>query len=570
MGKRITNILTVFLILVLLAACSTGSKASLAELLDLGEKYLLELNYEQAVVQFLKVIEVEPMNPRGYTGVAEAYMGLDQTENAIDALKLGFQRTGDNNIKDMLKELGVDVNVLDALGAISSVGRSEENNILSMSIDSWGKLSEGLWRVWGYADKSGDIVIPFLYDNVTDFADGIAEVEINGKHGLIDKNGNVVLPIEYDWGFKFINGYSEIVKDSKHGIADRQGNIIVPAEYDYIGFSGEWPVSVKKDDKSGFIDNNGKVIVPIIYDMAREFSEGFAMVRVDKEYDTRFVHEIGIINASGDFVLPLGDYNYTFGYSVEDGIFREGLAQIAIYDGLNYSTTGFIDISGNVVLNFSHTYSLGCSMYSDSRCTTWELYGDNLKYGYLDKAGNVAIPYIYDCAEDFKNGAALVVKIDGDVWKWGLINTAGDVILPIEYDNLELINGNDIVYYAEKDGKYGLYKNTGEMLLPVEYNDFMFYYTGMYNQYGDTAVVSKQGKYGIINNQGEIIIPLAYDYIESFNYELASVIKDGKHGLIDLFDKIIIPFGEYDFISVIGDELILAKKGNDSQIIEIR
>ena len=39
---------------------------------------------------------------------------------------------------------------------------------------------------------------------------------------------------------------------------------------------------------------------------------------------------------------------------------------------------------------------------------------------------------------------------------------------------------------------------------------------------------------------------------------------------INSFDKIIIPFGEYDFISVIGDGLIWAKKGNDSQIIEIR
>lgn len=49
---------------------------NIAELLNLGEKHLTELNYEQALVQFLKVIEIEPMNERAYIGAADAYIGL--------------------------------------------------------------------------------------------------------------------------------------------------------------------------------------------------------------------------------------------------------------------------------------------------------------------------------------------------------------------------------------------------------------------------------------------------------------------------------------------------------------
>ena len=45
------------------------------DLLDLGEKFLLELDYEQALVQFLKVIEIEPMNPRAIAGAVSSYVG---------------------------------------------------------------------------------------------------------------------------------------------------------------------------------------------------------------------------------------------------------------------------------------------------------------------------------------------------------------------------------------------------------------------------------------------------------------------------------------------------------------
>ena len=69
---------------------------TLDELLSLGEKYLLELNYEQALVQFLKVIEIEPMNPRGYTGAAEAYVGLGDVENAVTIFEQGLIELTDN------------------------------------------------------------------------------------------------------------------------------------------------------------------------------------------------------------------------------------------------------------------------------------------------------------------------------------------------------------------------------------------------------------------------------------------------------------------------------------------
>ena len=54
--------------------------------LSLGEKYLSELDYEKAVVAFNKVIEIEPRNLQAYLGLADAYDGLNQSDNAIEAL----------------------------------------------------------------------------------------------------------------------------------------------------------------------------------------------------------------------------------------------------------------------------------------------------------------------------------------------------------------------------------------------------------------------------------------------------------------------------------------------------
>ena len=109
--KVITCFLCTMLSLTISTACDgvpeqPQQPLTAAELLDLGEKYLLELNYEQALVQFLAVIEIEPMNPRGYTGAAEAYLGLGREDDAITILNRGLQVLPNNiEISAMLNEL---------------------------------------------------------------------------------------------------------------------------------------------------------------------------------------------------------------------------------------------------------------------------------------------------------------------------------------------------------------------------------------------------------------------------------------------------------------------------------
>ena len=109
MKRKVALITIIAILLTMLTACAKPeAQLSVTELLDLGEKYLLEMNYKQAVVQFLKVIEIEPKNPRGYTGAAEAYVGLGQINKAIEVLEQGLGRTRDSSIKKMIEKLQIE------------------------------------------------------------------------------------------------------------------------------------------------------------------------------------------------------------------------------------------------------------------------------------------------------------------------------------------------------------------------------------------------------------------------------------------------------------------------------
>ena len=95
--NRIIIATTVVVMLSLLfTGCAAQRAVSSGEVLSLGERYLLELDYEQAVAQFSILIEIEPMNPRGYTGLAEAYVELNRIDDAITTLQQGFAILSDN------------------------------------------------------------------------------------------------------------------------------------------------------------------------------------------------------------------------------------------------------------------------------------------------------------------------------------------------------------------------------------------------------------------------------------------------------------------------------------------
>ncbi len=104
MKKFISIILTISIAFTLVS-CAKAQKPDWQTSLDLGQKYLLDGNYEQAIVEFNKVIEIEPKNVEAYLGLAEAYAAEGDYDSAIAVLEQGYAETDNQSLQDKINEL---------------------------------------------------------------------------------------------------------------------------------------------------------------------------------------------------------------------------------------------------------------------------------------------------------------------------------------------------------------------------------------------------------------------------------------------------------------------------------
>ena len=72
---------------VLLSGCSSISKMRASHHIKAAEKYLLEEDYEQAIIALNKAIELEPKNVDNYLLLAEAYQRDGQLNKSKSVLK---------------------------------------------------------------------------------------------------------------------------------------------------------------------------------------------------------------------------------------------------------------------------------------------------------------------------------------------------------------------------------------------------------------------------------------------------------------------------------------------------
>ena len=85
--KLLSAILTVTMLLTAVSGCSEANTTiSISDTLSVAERYLSEMKYEQAIIEFDKILSVEPKNVDAYLGKAKAYIGLEKYDDAADTL----------------------------------------------------------------------------------------------------------------------------------------------------------------------------------------------------------------------------------------------------------------------------------------------------------------------------------------------------------------------------------------------------------------------------------------------------------------------------------------------------
>ena len=306
--------------------------------------------------------------------------------------------------------------------------------------------------------KTGDVVMPFKYDEAYNFSEGLAPVKLNGKYGFIDKSGKEVVPIKYDNVWDFTEGLAGVKLKGKWGFIDKSGKEVVPPKYVDVDYFHEGLAKVGLKGKWGFVDKSGKEVVPLKYENVWEFREGLASVELNGKQ--------GFVDKSGKEVVPL-KYDWV-------KFFSEGLARVELND-----KWGFIDKSGTEVVPLKYD---GVGFFSEGLARV-EL---NDKWGFINKSGKEVVPLKYDWVGFFSEGLA-TVELNG---KGGYINKSGKEVVPIKYD--EVWDFTEGLAGVELKGKWGFIDKSGKEVVPLKYEDVTGFKEGL-------AAVKLNGKWGCIS-----------------------------------------------------------------------
>jgi len=139
-------------------------------------------------------------------------------------------------------------------------------------------------------------------------------------------------------------------------------------------------------------------------------------------------------------------------------------------------------------------------------------------WGYIDGKGNFIVPPIYDYANGFSEGLALVIKYDKGILKSGYIDETGKEVIPCEYSEAKSFSeGLAAVKRGGFINKWGFIDKTGTEVIPLKYH-----YAGSFSE-GLAVVAEEHYKYGYIDKTGTEVIPLKYDNADDFSGGVARV-----------------------------------------------
>ncbi len=339
--------------------------------------------------------------------------------------------------------------------------------------DEAGFASENLCAVrkktlWGYADKTGELVIPCKYRDVSVSPEGLLEVTtVSNQKMVLSRSGETIVEPE-DFSF-YKKGIYRV------NAAQKVSWIVSKNSYDtFEKISNEhWIVS--KAGKYGIINTSGKEVIPVKYDAVLPPSpNGYIPVSLSRKW--------GILSMSNRFTVPL-TYKYEKIYPFKDGLFRVVVNK----------KFGFIDGEGNMWISPQYAQARDCS-----EGMVPVVIRD--KWGVLDNKEVLKAQPYYESVSDFKNGSAIVKEGS----KWNLINKEGKPLHSIPFDKIVATKYERYLLY--KNNKLGLADKNGEEALAPKYDAI--------EELGDNKIkVKKDGLYGVLDYNENIVLPIENDVV---------------------------------------------------------
>lgn len=347
----------------------------------------------------------------------------------------------------------------------------------------------------GYIDPSGKMVIPAIYEDATEFSEGLAAVAPVKKERncgddapewfrnlYVDRSattyedGDFYRPrllrkIDDELMLRLIA--DSLLKDSIMRSEDRFRPADVTAYY-------------------GYIDKTGKLVIPAQYDVALPFHNGRAYVRIAQRW--------GIIDKAGNWIMKpiLEDLTFDYAYS---GDYLDSYLPAA-----DENNDPFI---------FSEQMGAFCK------------FG---KYGFVNAAGKIIVAPMYDQVKAFSSGMAAVRAGD----KWGFIDKTGKLVIPLKFSDAfsfaegvalvrhEIISENDEENTSEYDReRFGFIDTKGNWVIPPMYLNASSFSEGV------AAVTKNWNSYQFIDKTGRAVIAGPFTAADRFKNGFAAVVKSG-------------------------------------------
>ena len=185
------------------------------------------------------------------------------------------------------------------------------------------------------------------------------------------------------------------------------------------------------------------------------------------------------------------------------------------------------------------------------------------KYGYINDKGKTVVQPIYDAAEDFHDGKAVVTKQG----KTFLVNKTGKVVNELKISNYEFLYymAKDMYsYWSSSNGKNGLINVKGKVIKKNIYDAVEVEHEGF-------IVTMNANKYGVVDVKGREIVKPKYNYLNFFEGGVCrfnlEIDKKWKCGFIDKKGREIIK-PQYDDLNYYSEGLAafgVGKYNDDGQ-----
>ena len=372
--------------------------------------------------------------------------------NAVAELPPHIRQRLDSELQSEAKAKKIDAGRLDAFpmqvcdGGLCGAINRDGSFAVPLAYNRVERFSEGRALVqvrhrysylYGYVDDTGRVIARPQYAIADRFSRGFAQIDVEGKSGLIDREGQVVLWPQFGFVVPFTKDLFWVTEE-RNILPGNTGTERFAFDIPVMVFNGVSDATIRPKGKWGLVDRSGSWLRKPEFLDIHVFDYGRSELMWAKT------------EAGWGLIRPDLSWQVEPKYR-QPGVIEDGLAAVE----LDRSRCGFIDASGRTVIEPRFDYVMYfIGPYAPARI--------DKKFGMIDRTGAWVIEPQYDMIYP---GGIVLPKTWWKVQlnkKYGLLDDKLRTVLPPEFDQMPMMCEDGRIS-ALLDRKWKLFSHDGQL-----------------------------------------------------------------------------------------------------------